>query len=279
MNTNSPQLAFTLNNGVVIPALGLGTYLVDDSATAQKTIEEALALGYRHIDTAMIYRNEDAIGLGIKNSGIPREELFITTKLWNSDQRKGTVQEAIDTSLKRLGLDYVDLYLVHWPVAETYVSVWQEMEKLYHHKKARAIGVSNYQQHHLEDLLQKTDTIPAVNQVECYPYFSQQPLVDFCSQHQIRPQAWGPLGMNKSDVLENPVIKTIAQQHDKTAAQIILRWNIQRGIVVIPKTTHPSRLTENFALFDFELSTGQMSQINQLNQNKRLGPSPDNFDF
>lgn len=279
MKTNQQTLTFKLNNGITIPALGLGTFLVDDPAIAQKTVEEALALGYRHIDTAMIYRNEEAIGHALKNADIPREELFITTKLWNSDQRSGKIQQAIDNSLKLLGLDYIDLYLVHWPVAETYVSVWQDMEKLYQHKKARSIGVSNYHQHHLEDLLQKADIIPAVNQIECYPYLSQQPLIDFCLQHSIRPQAWGPLGMNKSNVLEDPVIKTIAQKHNKTAAQVILRWNMQRGVIIIPKTIRKERLIENMNLFDFELNAEQMNQISQLNQDKRMGPDPETFDF
>ena len=273
------MIDFELNNGVSIPAVGVGVFRVKDASVAQQTVEMALAEGYRHIDTAMIYGNEEAVGLGIKHSGIARERIFLTTKLWNADQRSGEVQAAMDASLKRLGVDYVDLYLVHWPVPQTYASVWEKMELLYEQKLARAIGVSNYQAHHLQDLLKTANVVPAINQIECYPYLSQEPLVQFCLENKIRPQAWGPLGAGQSDVLANPVVAAIAAEHNKTAAQVVLRWNVQRGVVVIPKSVHQNRLAENINIFDFELGELQMQQMDGLNKNLRLGSDPDNFNF
>ncbi|RUS66727.1 putative oxidoreductase [Saezia sanguinis] len=267
-----------LNNGTKIPAVGIGVFRVDNVVT-QQMVETALASGYRHIDTAMIYGNEEAVGKAIQNSGVARSEIFLTTKLWNDDQRSGKVQEAMDASLQRLGVDYVDLYLVHWPVPKTYVDVWKKMEAVYHAGKAKAIGVSNYQIHHLQDLLGQAEIVPAINQFECYPYLAQEPLVEFCHAHQICPQAWGPLGAGQSDVLKSPVIGAIAQKHQKSPAQVILRWNVQRGVVVIPKSVHQNRQAENLHIFDFDLSNDEVKQITALNQNLRLGADPDNFNF
>lgn len=273
------MMKFKLNNGIEIPSIGLGVFRLEDAKKAQETVEMALSNGYRHIDTAMIYGNEEAVGKGIKNSGIPREEIFLTTKLWNDDQRSGKVDEAIDASLDRLGMDYIDLYLVHWPVKDTYVDVWKKMEEVYKQGKAKAIGVCNYHQHHLEDLLEQAEIVPAVNQIECYPYLSQEPLVDYCKSKGIVPEAWGPLGAGKSDIFENPVITGIADKHQKTPAQVVLRWLLQRGIIIIPMSTNKDRQIENMSVTDFELTDEEMQQMFSLNKNKRLGADPDNFNF
>ncbi|MDL2214659.1 aldo/keto reductase [Dysgonomonas sp. OttesenSCG-928-M03] len=270
---------FKLNNGIEIPAIGLGVFRIEDAKLAQATVESALSVGYRHIDTAMIYENEEAVGKAIKNSGIPRNEIFVTTKLWNDDQRSGKVDEAIDASLKKLGLDYVDLYLVHWPVKGTYVDVWRKMEKVYKDGKSKSIGVSNYHEHHLDDLIKEAEIIPAVNQIECYPYLTQEPLIEYCIEKGIRPEAWGPLGAGKTDVLVNPVIVEIADKYGKTPAQVVLRWNLDRGVVVIPKSSHKERQLENLSITDFKLTTDEITKISSLNKNKRLGSDPDNFNF
>lgn len=270
---------FTLNNGVKIPAVGVGVFRVEDATIAYETVKTALSVGYRHIDTAMIYGNEEAVGKAIKDSGVPRSEIFLTTKLWNDDQRSGKVQEAIDASLKRLGTDYVDLYLVHWPVKGTYVSIWKEMEKVYKSGKAKVIGVSNYNPHHLDDLLKEAEIVPAVNQIECYPYLTQESVIKYCKDKGIYPEAWGPLGAGKSDVLTNPIITEIAKKHSKSPAQVVLRWNVERGVIVIPKSVHKERLIENLSITDFELSADEVKQISSLNKNLRLGSNPDNFNF
>lgn len=270
---------FILNNGVTIPAIGLGVFRLTNAEEAYKTVRTAITVGYRHIDTAMIYDNEEAVGKAIKDSGIPRKDIFITTKLWNDDQRSGKVEEAISASLKRLQTDYVDLYLVHWPVKETYVEVWDKMEKLYQEGKARAIGVSNYNPHHLDNLLLHASVVPAVNQIECYPYLSQSNVIEYCLRKNIRPEAWGPLGAGKSDILSNPVILKLASKYNKSAAQIVLRWNLERGVIVIPKSVHRERLAENIDILDFELTNNEIEAISNLNKNLRLGSDPDNFIF
>ncbi|WP_080903735.1 aldo/keto reductase [Parabacteroides sp. Marseille-P3160] len=270
---------FKLNNGVEIPAIALGVFRIEDQKITYETVKSALELGYRHIDTAMIYGNEEAVGKAVKDSGIPRREIFVTTKLWNDDQRSGKVEGAIDASLNRLGLDYVDLYLVHWPVKEHYVEVWKRMEKVYKEGKAKAIGVSNYNPHHLDDLLKTAEIVPAVNQIECYPYLAQQPVIDYCQAKGIRPEAWGPLGAGKTDVLGNQLIEHIAGKYGKTSAQVVLRWNLQRGVIVIPKSVHRERQAQNLNITDFELTPEELKQITSLDKNLRLGSDPDNFDF
>lgn len=270
---------FVLNNGVKIPCIGLGVFRVEDAKVAYETVKMALSVGYRHIDTAMIYGNEEAVGRAIKDSGVPRQDIFLTTKLWNADQRSGEIQEAVDASLKRLDTDYVDLYLVHWPVKETYVSVWKEMEHLYKQGKAQAIGVSNYNPHHLDDLLKTASIVPAVNQIECYPYLAQENVINYCKSKKIYPQAWGPLGAGKSDVLNDALIVELAKKYGKTPAQIVLRWNLERGVIVIPKSVHKERLIENLSVTDFELSADDVAKITSLNKNQRLGSDPETFDF
>lgn len=270
---------FILNNGVKIPAVGLGVFRVNDAKVAYETVKSALSVGYRHIDTAMIYGNEEEVGKAIKDSGISRHEIFLTTKLWNDDQRSGKVKEALETSLKKLGTEYVDLYLVHWPVRGTYVSVWKKMEEIYRAGKVKAIGVSNYHSHHLDDLLQEAEIVPAVNQIECYPYLTQEPLIKYCKEKGIYPEAWGPLGAGQSDVLSNPLIIEIAKKHNKSTAQVVLRWNIERGVIVIPKSVHKERQIENLSVTNFQLTDSEVKQISSLNKDLRLGSDPDNFNF
>lgn len=270
---------FILNNGVKIPSVGVGVFRVNDANVAYETVKTAISVGYRHIDTAMIYGNEEAVGKAIKDSGIARQEIFLTTKLWNDDQRSGKVQEAIDDSLKRLGTDYVDLYLVHWPVKDTYVSIWKKMEEVYKSGKTKVIGVSNYNRHHLDELLKEAEIVPAVNQIECYPYLAQEATIEYCKEKGIHPQAWGPLGAGQSDVLSNPIIVGIAKKHEKSPAQIVLRWNVERGVIVIPKSVHKDRLIENLSIADFRLTDDEVKQISALNKNLRLGADPDNFNF
>jgi len=270
---------FKLNNGIEIPAIGLGVFRIEDAKLAQQTVETALEAGYRHIDTAMIYGNEEAVGKAIKNSGIPRSEIFLTTKLWNDDQRSGKVDEAIDGSLKRLGLDYVDLYLVHWPVKGYYADIWKKMEKVHKDGKSKSIGVSNYHEHHLDDLLKQAQIVPAVNQIECYPYLTQEALIKYCLEKGIRPEAWGPLGAGQTDIFTNPVIVEIAKKHGKSPAQVVLRWHLDRGVIVIPKSSNKDRQKENLSISDFHLNAEDIKQISALNKDKRLGSNPDNFNF
>ncbi|MBG9589782.1 aldo/keto reductase [Cytobacillus firmus] len=267
----------TLNNGVEMPQFGLGVYKVDKGLQIENTVKDAINIGYRLIDTAAFYENEEGVGKAIKESGVPREELFITTKVWNTDQGYDQTLNAFDNSLKKMGLDYIDLYLIHWPVKERYLETWRALEKLYKDGKARAIGVSNFQIHHLKDIMENSSEKPAVNQVELHPLLFQKELRAFCSEHNIKVQAWSPIARGR--VLEDSDIKEIAERHGKSAAQIILRWHLQNGIMVIPKSVKKDRLRENADIFDFELTEDEMRQINALNNNHRFGADPDNFDF
>lgn len=268
-----------LNNNIEIPALGLGVFRMDNDKEAYNSVRKAIDLGYRHIDTAMIYENEKPIGRAIRESGVSREELFVTTKLWNDDIANDNAQKAFETSLQTLGLDYVDLYLVHWPIKDKYVSVWNQMEKIYQTGKARAVGVSNYQQNHLQEILNLKSLVPAVNQIELHPYMTQQPMVDFAAQHNIKIESWSPLCANKNNLLEEQSLKEIGEKYSKTAAQVVLRWNIERGLIVILKSSNPARQLENISIFDFELTDQDMQTINQLNKDLRVGPHPDEVGF
>lgn len=267
----------TLNNGLDIPQLGFGVWQVknDEAAIA---VAKALQVGYRSIDTAMIYRNENGVGKAIQQSGIPREELFITTKVWNSDHGFDTTLRAYEESLEKLGLDYIDLYLIHWPTPkyDKYVDTYKAMEKLYHDGRVKAIGVCNFDIDHLERLLNECEVKPVLNQVECHPYLSQNELKAFCAKHDIFVEAWSPLQQG-GEVLEDEVVNTIAERHSKTAAQVVLRWHLQNNTIVIPKSVTPSRIEENFNVFDFELSSGEIDEINNLNRNQRKGPKPSEF--
>ncbi|WNS76914.1 aldo/keto reductase [Bacillus sp. DTU_2020_1000418_1_SI_GHA_SEK_038] len=269
----------TLNNGLKMPQLGFGVWKVkNDEAT--KAVVKALETGYRSIDTAMIYKNEEGVGKAIKKAGIPREELFITTKVWNSDQGFDNTLRAYEESLKRLGLDYVDLYLIHWPAPEfdQYIDTYKALEKLYHDGRVKAIGVCNFEIEHLDRLLKECDIKPVLNQVECHPYFAQNELKDLCSKHDIFVEAWSPLHQG-GEVLQNETIKKIAEKHGKTPAQTVLRWHLQNNTIVIPKSVTPSRIEENINVFDFELTANEMDEINSLNRDERKGPKPSEFNM
>lgn len=268
-----------LNNGDKIPYIGLGVYRMDNPSADEEAILKALSIGYRHIDTAAYYNNEDTVGCAIKKSGIPRDQIFVTTKVWNDDQRADRVEEAFEDSLKKLDLEYVDLYLIHWPVVDKFVQTWTILEKIYKKGKAKAIGVSNFKEHHIETLLKSATIKPATNQIELHPYLSQQDLVEYCNKKNIVVEAWSPLGANKTGLLEEPILQELAQKYGKSPAQIVLRWNFQRGIVTIPKSSNPVRQKENISIFDFELADDDMNKIYSLNKDMRLGADPDNFPF
>ena len=266
----------TLNNGVEIPQIGLGVFLVPDAETKQ-AVSSALDVGYRHIDTAMIYENERAVGAAIAESDIPRDALFVTTKCWNSDQGYDEALTAFEASRDRLGLDYVDLYLIHWPVAakDRYVDTWKAFEQLYADGRVRAIGVSNFQPPHLQRLLDETETVPAVNQVELHPLFQQAGLRREHEELGIVTQAWSPLAQGQ--VLDDPVLSRIAEGHGKTSGQVVIRWHLQLGNVVFPKSVTPQRIEENIDVFDFHLSESEMAEIEELDAGTRIGPDPDTF--
>ncbi|GEO25372.1 glyoxal reductase [Alicyclobacillus acidoterrestris] len=266
----------TLNNGVKMPWFGLGVWQTKAGDEVENAVTYALNAGYRHIDTAAAYQNEEGVGNAVRKSGIPRNELFITTKLWNADQGYDTALRAFEASNKRLGLEYVDLYLIHWPVKGKYKDSWKALEKLYKDGVVRAIGVSNFHIHHLEDLLADAEIVPAVNQVECHPLLTQTELRTFCADHKIQFEAWSPLMQGH---LDNEVLVNIAKKYNKTPAQVVLRWDLQHGIVTIPKSIRESRIIENAQVFDFELSTDDMHAIDALNENRRFGADPDNFNF
>lgn len=281
MSLTSLQDTVTLNNSVEMPWLGLGVFRVEDDAIAADSVKAAIKAGYRLIDTAAIYQNEKGVGQGIKEAlaetGLSREDLFITSKVWNADQGYDTTIAAYQASLDKLGLDYLDLYLIHWPVEGKYKDTWRALEYLYKEGKIRSIGVSNFQIHHLEDLLKDAEVIPVVNQVERHPRLTQELLKKFSEAHGIRLEAWAPLMVG--GLFDNETVVRIAEKHQKTPAQIILRWHIQDGVIVIPKSTKEKRIIENGDVFDFELSAEDMAAISTLNQDHRTGPDPDNFDF
>lgn len=268
-----------LNNGVEMPQLGFGVWQVPDDE-AEQAVATALESGYRSIDTAAIYGNEEGTGKAIATSGIPREELFVTTKLWNSDQGYDSTLRAFDTSLEKLGLDYLDLYLIHWPLPSRgkYIDTYKAFEKLYTDGRIKAIGVSNFYPEYLEQLIEATSVIPAVNQIELHPHLQQHATREYHAQQGIATEAWSPLGSGKG-LLEVPAIVAIAQKHNRTPAQIVLRWHIQLGNVVIPKSVTPSRIKENIDLFDFSLDTEDIAAISALNEDRRLGPDPATFDM
>lgn len=267
----------TLSNGVEMPWLGLGVFQVDDGQDVKQAVIDAIEAGYRSIDTASVYGNESGVGEAIKAVDVPREQLFITSKLWNKDQGYESTLAAFEATRKRLDLDYLDLYLIHWPVPEAnlYGDTWRAFEKLYQEKKVRAIGVSNFKEEHLNRLIERSSIIPMVNQVEFHPHLTQEPLRDFCRQHNIQVEAWSPL--KQGQLFDNDVLKKIAATHNKTVAQVLIRWDLQSGVVTIPKSTKIHRIKENAAIFDFELSQEDMQAINRLNKNERVGPDPSTF--
>ncbi|MFE6281902.1 aldo/keto reductase [Streptomyces sp. NPDC057877] len=266
-----------LNNGVAMPQLGFGVWQVPDTE-AEQAVATALEAGYRSIDTAAAYGNEEGTGKAIAGSGIPREDLFVTTKLWNSDQGYDTTLRAFDTSLGKLGLDYLDLYLIHWPMPSQgkYTDTYKAFEKLLADGRIRAIGVSNFLPEHLERLIEATSVIPAVNQIELHPHLQQRAAREYHAEQGIATEAWSPLGSGKG-LLEVPAIVAIARKHDRTPAQIVLRWHLQLGNIVIPKSVTPSRISENIDVFDFSLDDEDLAAISALNEDRRLGPDPATF--
>ncbi|WP_117168299.1 aldo/keto reductase [Paraliobacillus sediminis] len=271
------QATTTLHNGVKMPWLGLGVFQVDDGDEVMHSVTSALEHGYRSIDTAAAYKNEEGVGKALAKAGIPREELFITSKLWNGDQGYESTLKAFESSLQKLGLDYLDLYLIHWPVPaeDKFKDSWKAMEKLYKQGKIRAIGVSNFKEHHLDALIKDADVVPMVNQVEFHPHLDQKSLRDYCKKHSIQVEAWSPL--KQGELLDDPTLKKIADKYGKTTAQVIIRWDLQSEVITIPKSVKEHRIVANAAIFDFELSQTDMDTINGLNKDERVGPDPDTF--
>ncbi len=256
-----------LNNGVEIPVLGLGTFQSEQGEVTYNAVRWALEAGYRLIDTAAAYGNEGDVGRAIRESGLPRDQIFVTTKLWNSDQGYDAALRAYDASLQRLGLDYLDLYLIHWPLKETRMDTWRALVRLYQEKRVRAVGVSNYTARHLQELLGGSPVIPAVNQFEISPFLTRQALVDFCRVQGIQVESYSPLARGKR--WDDPVIHNIARRCGKTPAQIMIRWALEKGFVVIPKSTHRERIIENASVFDFTLHMKDMQLLDGLNENAR----------
>lgn len=265
----------TLNNGVKMPGFGLGVYKVEDGDTAVHAVRTAIDVGYRSIDTASFYDNERSVGLAVRESGVPREELFITSKVWNDQQGYESTLKAFDESLEKLGTDYLDLYLIHWPVTGKYKETYRALETLYEEGRVRAIGVSNFHVHHLENLLADCKVKPAVNQVEYHPHLSQVELKAFCEKENIQLEAWSPL--KRGRLLNEPTIVEIGNKYGKSAAQVILRWDIQHHVITIPKSITAERIQENANIFDFTLTQQEMTQIDNLNKNERAGSNPDDF--
>ncbi|MFC5735941.1 aldo/keto reductase [Cytobacillus gottheilii] len=265
----------TLHNGVKMPWLGLGVFKVQDGDEVIQAVKAAIKNGYKSIDTAAIYQNEEGVGQAIKEAGVPREELFITSKVWNGDQGYEETLKAFDTSLEKLGLEYLDLYLIHWPVPaqNKYIETWKALEKLYKDGRVRAIGVSNFKEHHLEDLLKDAEITPMVNQVEFHPHLTQVELRDFCKKHNIQLESWSPL--KQGQLLDEPTIMKIAEKYGKTTAQVIIRWNLQNEVVTIPKSIKENRIISNADVFDFELSQEDVETLNGLNKSERVGSDPD----
>ncbi|HWO95358.1 MAG TPA: aldo/keto reductase [Bacillus sp. (in: firmicutes)] len=271
----------TLNNGVKMPWFGLGVFKVEEGPELINAVKSAIKHGYRSIDTAAIYENEEGVGQAIREAieeiGISREDLFVTSKVWNADLGYESAIAAYETSLAKLGLEYLDLYLIHWPVEGKYKEAWRALETLYKEGRVKAIGVSNFQIHHLEDLMKDAEIKPVINQVEYHPRLTQKELQAFCRKHDIQLEAWSPL--MQGQLLENDVLQEIAHKYGKSVAQVILRWDLQNGVVTIPKSTKEHRIIENSSVFDFELTKEEMERIDGLNENHRVGPDPDNFDF
>jgi len=264
-----------LTNGVTMPQLGFGVWQVPDEE-ATSVVAEALQAGYRSIDTAAAYGNESGVGAAIAQSDVDRDELFVTTKLWNSEHGHDSALRAFDESMKKLGLDVLDLYLIHWPTParDLYVDTWKAFVRLQEEGRVRAIGVSNFQPAHLRRLADETGVVPAVNQIELHPYFQQGELRAFHAEHGILTEAWSPLGQG-GELLKDPVVAEIAERHGRSAAQVVLRWHVQLGNVVIPKSVTPSRIRENIAVFDFELSDTEVAALSTLDRGGRIGPNPD----
>jgi methylglyoxal/glyoxal reductase len=269
--------SFELHNGVPMPYLGLGVFQVDDGDEVIQAVKHALSVGYRHIDTASLYGNERGVGQAVAASGIPRKEIFVTSKVWNSNQGYDNTLRAFDKSMKLLEFDVLDLYLVHWPVKGKYIETWRALERLYTEGRVRAIGVSNFLRHHLEDLLAHCETIPMVNQMEFHPRLVQQELLGYCSSRKIQYEAWSPF--MQGQIFNIRELRMLASKYGKDISQLVLRWNLQKGVVAIPKSVHRERIISNAQIFDFEITTDDMAAIDGLDKHERVGADPDNFNF
>lgn len=265
----------TLHNGIEMPRFGLGVYKMTDKEEAVNAMIAAIDAGYKAIDTATVYENEREVGEAVRNSKVKREDLFITSKVWNTDQGYDGTLRAFEASLERLGFDYLDLYLTHWAVPGKYEDTYRAIQRLYDEKLVRAIGVSNHHQHHLERILAKSNTKPMVNQIELHPQLTQEPLRAFCAEQEIAVTSWSPLARGR--LLEEPVLSEIAAGHNKTIAQVIIRWHLQQDLIVIPKSVTPSRIVENADVYDFSLKAEEVQAIDSLNQDWRTGTNPDDI--
>jgi diketogulonate reductase-like aldo/keto reductase len=266
-----------LNNGVEMPWFGLGVFLSNEGAEVENAVKVALQNGYRHIDTAAIYKNERGVGKAVKESGVPREEIFITSKVWNTDQGYKTTLAAFEASLEKLQMDYLDLYLIHWPKGKRSVESWKALEELYAKGSVRAIGISNFLEHHLDEFLPECKIMPAVNQYEFHPELMQPGLLEMCRRKGIQPEAWSPI--MKGRVNDVPLMQELAAKYGKTPVHIVLRWDIQKGVVTIPKSVTPERIISNANIFDFELSEEDIAKIDKLDKNARIGGHPDFITF
>ena len=275
--TESLQSTTTLHNGVEMPLFGLGVFETREGRQVRNAVRWALEAGYRSIDTATIYDNEAGVGRAIRESGVPREEIFVTTKVWNSDQRSGSTLHGFETSLRDLQMDYVDLYLVHWPVAGHFTQTWRDLETIYESGRARAIGVSNFMLEHLEELLPQTRILPMVNQIEFHPYLQSPQLAAFCQEAGIQLEAWAPIMKGRVTKVEE--LRDLGSKYGKTAVQVTLRWLLQRVIVAIPKSRKQQRIIDNADIFDFELTAEEVAMIDDLDRDQRIGPSPYTFKF
>jgi len=275
--TLSINSSVCLGGSVDIPQLGLGVFKSEAGREVESAVAAALDRGYRHIDTAAIYKNEEGVGLAVAASGIDRSDIFITTKVWNSDQGYDSTLAAMDDSLKRLGMEYVDLYLVHWPKPKHTRATWRAMEKLQADGRARAIGVSNFLPHHLDQLAEHASVMPSIDQIEFHPHLQSPELVTYCDERGITIEAWSPL--KAGQIVDDPELSTIAVSHGVGVPQVVLRWMLQRGVVTIPKSVNRDRIGQNADLYGFELTDGDMAAINAMNRAERVGPDPDNFDF
>ena len=267
--------SITLNDGTSIPQLGLGVFQAKDGDEV-KAVSHALATGYRHIDTAAAYQNEEGVGKAVRNADVPRDQVYVTSKIWNENIRQKRTSEALDESLGKLKLDYLDLVLLHWP-ATNRVEAWDALIKARTAGKVRAIGVSNFTAEHLQEIIDKTGVSPALNQIEFHPYLMQATITQACVKHNIAVEAWSPL--MQGNFMDEPLFTELAKSYGKTEAQIILRWDLQKGVITIPKSTTPSRIEENFNVFDFTLNEADMDRIDALERDKRFGPDPENFNF
>lgn len=267
-----------LNNGIIMPRIGLGTWQIEDGDDVYRAVSTALNEGYRLIDTASIYGNEAGVGRAITESSVPREEIFLTTKLWNSDQGADAALTGFETSLEKLGQNYVDLYLIHWPTPKRgkFIETWKVFENLLADSKVRAIGVSNFKPHHLEELLKAADVAPSVNQIELHPRLQQRETREFCHDHDIRVESYSPI-MQAGEIFQNETLLEIAKQYDKSVSQVVIRWHLQHGLIPIPKSNSTDHIAENFDVFNFTLSDEHMTMIDTLSDGTRINADPDNF--